>query len=107
MALRTVTSRRCAGLLAAVTLGSAAVALAPVPARAVTTVDVSADAETVPVTSSGDSADDPAIWVNPANPSQSLVIGNDKGTALEVYNLSGNRVQLISGGHGNVDVRTG
>ncbi|MGH2667571.1 MAG: phytase, partial [bacterium] len=42
-------------------------------------ISVSADAETVPVTSSGDSADDPAIWVNPADPSKSLVIGNDKG----------------------------
>jgi myo-inositol-hexaphosphate 3-phosphohydrolase len=70
-------------------------------------VEVSADGETVPVTSSGDSADDPAIWVNPADPSKSLVIGNDKGTALEVYDLSGTRTQLISGGHGNVDVRPG
>jgi myo-inositol-hexaphosphate 3-phosphohydrolase/sugar lactone lactonase YvrE len=68
---------------------------------------VTADRETVPVTSSGDSADDPAIWVNPTDPSQSIVIGNDKGTALEVYDLSGTRIQLISGGHGNVDVRTG
>jgi myo-inositol-hexaphosphate 3-phosphohydrolase/sugar lactone lactonase YvrE len=100
-------ARRSAGLLAAVTVATAVLAVAPVPAWAVTPVSVAADAETVPVTSSGDSADDPAIWVNSANPSGSLVIGNDKGTALEVYDLSGARTQLISGGHGNVDVRTG
>ena len=86
----------------------AAVLVAGSPRAAVAApVAVTADDETVPVTSSGDSADDPAIWVNSANPSQSLVIGNDKGTALEVYDLSGNRTQLISGGHGNVDVRPG
>jgi len=70
-------------------------------------IPVTADGETVPVLTSGDSADDPAIWVNPADPSKSIVIGNDKGDALEVYDLSGSRIQRISGGHGNVDVRTG
>jgi myo-inositol-hexaphosphate 3-phosphohydrolase/streptogramin lyase len=70
-------------------------------------IQVTADGETVPVGTSGDSADDPAIWVNPTDPSKSIVIGNDKGDALEVYDLSGARIQLISGGHGNVDVRTG
>ncbi|HEV8624845.1 MAG TPA: phytase [Acidimicrobiia bacterium] len=70
-------------------------------------VQVTADGETVPVTTSGDSADDPAIWVNPTDPSKSIVIGNDKGDSLEVYDLSGARIQLISGGHGNVDTRTG
>lgn len=105
MSLAIAFSRRCAGLLAVVTLVSAVLVVAPTPAGAVVPVDVPADAETAPVTSSGDSADDPAIWVNPADPSKSLVIGNDKGTALEVYDLSGARTQLIAGGHGNVDVR--
>ena len=54
---------------------------------------VAADGETVPVGTSGDSADDPAIWLNPADPSRSTVIGNDKGDALEVYDLAGNRLQ--------------
>ena len=85
-------------LLAAGAFQSAAEA-APMP--------VTADAETVPVTTGSDSADDPAIWVNPTDPSKSIVIGNDKGTSLEVYDLSGARIQLISGAHGNVDVRTG
>ena len=57
---------------------------------------------------SGDAADDPAIWRNPIDPSRSTVIGNDKGGALEVYDLSGARIQRFTGGFfGNVDVRSG
>lgn len=99
--------RRAARPVLAATLIAAGLVVSTAPAARAAPVDVAADAETVPVTSSGDSADDPAIWVNPADPSKSLVIGNDKGTALEVYDLSGTRIQLISGGHGNVDVRPG
>src|SRR4051812_24499371 len=35
--------------------------------------------------------DDPAIWVNPADPAKSLVIGTDKNTdgALYVFDLNG------------------
>src|SRR5436309_3132530 len=81
-------------------------ALAPaLPAHAAVPPDirlVTADGETVPIGTSGDSADDPAIWVNPADPSLSTVIGNDKGDALEVYDLAGNLLQRISEPHGNV-----
>jgi 3-phytase len=69
--------------------------------------NVPADGETVPVGTSGDSADDPAIWVDHTDPSRSIVVGNDKGDALEVYDLAGNRLQRISEAHGNVDVRYG
>lgn len=65
-------------------------------------------AETDPVASDGDAADDPAIWVNTADPAKSLVIGNDKRGALETYDLSGRRVQRLSDAvpfWGNVDVR--
>jgi 3-phytase len=34
--------------------------------------------ETEPVPSSGDAADDPAIWVHPGDPARSLVLGTDK-----------------------------
>ncbi|HEX5018973.1 MAG TPA: phytase [Actinomycetes bacterium] len=65
-------------------------------------------AETDPVAHSGDAADDPAIWPHPTDPSQSAIIGNDKGGALDVYDLQGNLLQRISdGAFGNVDVRTG
>jgi 3-phytase len=73
-------------------------------------VVVAADGETVPVGHSGDAADDPAVWVHPTNPGQSLIIGNDKQGALETYNLDGTRQQRItmpSAFWGNVDVRQG
>ena len=51
--------------------------------------DAQATVETEPVGTSGDAADDPAIWVDAKNPGHSAVIGNDKGGALEVYDLTG------------------
>ena len=66
--------------------------------------------ETTPVSTTGDSMDDPAIWVHPTDPTQSLVLGNNKRAALETYDLAGNRVQRISDSvtfWGNVDVRQG
>ena len=70
--------------------------------------DALAIVETDPVGHTGDAADDPAIWVHPTDPSRSVVIGNDKGGSLEVYELSGRRIQRINEGFfGNVDVRRG
>src|SRR5262245_33263507 len=40
-------------------------------------------------------ADDPAIWVNPANPRRSLVIGTAKDAGLIVYDMSGRLVQAL------------
>jgi myo-inositol-hexaphosphate 3-phosphohydrolase len=71
---------------------------------------VTPDVETDPVFATVDAADDPAIWVHPSDPGQSLVIGNDKQGALEVYDLDGSRIQRITTGTrfwGNVDVRQG
>lgn len=82
-----------------------------VPAAAVappSVLPVAAGGETAPVGHSGDAADDPAIWVHPSDPSRSVVIGNDKQGALEVYDLAGTRIQQITkpaGTWGNVDVR--
>ena len=68
---------------------------------------VTATVETEPVLHSGDAADDPASLAAPTDPSQSLVIGNDKGGALDVYDMQGNLLQRIEEGFfGNVDVRT-
>ena len=64
--------------------------------------------ETDPVAHSADAADDAAIWPHPTDPSQSVVIGNDKGGSLDVYDLQGHLLQRINEGFfGNVDVRTG
>jgi myo-inositol-hexaphosphate 3-phosphohydrolase len=98
-------------LLAAVFGAVAMLTMTVVPAAAVpppSVQPVAADVETAPVAHSGDAADDPAIWVHPSDPSASLVIGNDKKGALEVYDLAGARIQQIttpSGAWGNVDVR--
>lgn len=72
--------------------------------------EVDATVETTPVGHTGDSADDPAIWVHPTDPARSVVIGNDKQGALEVYGLDGARIQRITATTsfwGNVDVRQG
>ena len=51
-------------------------------------------------------ADDPAIWVNPDDPAQSLVLGTDKTAGLYVYGLDGTqRAFLPDGKLNNVDLR--
>jgi 3-phytase len=74
------------------------------------TEPVTPHTETTPVESAGDAADDVALWVNPADPAASLVIGTDKRGGLESYDLKGRRVQRLPGPAGtfnNVDVRSG
>jgi 3-phytase len=52
-----------------------------------------------------DAADDPAIWVNPENPSASLIYGSNKKGGLAVYNLSGEEVAYYPIGNiNNVDI---
>lgn len=64
--------------------------------------------QTEPVPSFGDAADDPAIWVNAAEPHNSRVLGTDKKGGLLVYDLDGKQVQdLRIGRVNNVDVRKG
>jgi 3-phytase len=54
-----------------------------------------AHVQTEAVPSSGDAADDPAIWVHPRVPARSLVLGTDKKGGLHVFDLAGKRVQTI------------
>jgi 3-phytase len=57
-----------------------------------------------------DDADDPAIWIHPANPAKSVVIGTDKGTngGLYVWDMSGKQIQYVPLGRpNNVDIRYG
>lgn len=82
----------------------------PVVQAADPVAPVPADVETTPVPQSGDAADDPAVWVHPDRPGDSLVIGNDKQGGLDVYALDGTRLQRITTTTrfwGNVDVRQG
>src|SRR5262245_55625094 len=52
--------------------------------------------QTESMQSGGDSADDPAIWVHPSDPSRSLILGTDKHGGLNAYALDGTRVQAVS-----------
>ena len=74
------------------------------PAQAeVPEVVVTAVAETAPI--SGD-ADDPAIWVHPTDPAQSLIFGTDKTAGLYVFALDGTQVAFFEDGEvNNVDIR--
>lgn len=67
---------------------------------------ITASVETDAVQSLDDAADDPAIWVNEGNIEQSRVIGTDKNFGIEVYSLSGAKLQSIAAGlTNNVDLR--
>lgn len=69
-------------------------------------VPIAATGETDPVgTGKADAADDPAIWVDPANPSRALIIATDKKAGIHVYDLAGKDIAFIKGGLvNNVDV---
>ena len=69
---------------------------------------VRAAAETVPVDDPCDAADDPAIWVNEADPEASLIVASNKIRGLLVHTLDGRIVsRLDSGRINNVDLRAG
>jgi 3-phytase len=65
-------------------------------------------AETAPVATEGDAADDPAIWFNAEAPAQSLVVATDKQRGLHLYDLAGGELQALPDGRlNNVDLRDG
>ncbi len=74
---------------------------------AVPTLELTADAETIPVgTVNRDAADDPAIWRNAREPANSLIIGADKRAGLYVYGLDGSKKSFLPEGElNNVDLR--
>lgn len=72
------------------------------------TLSVKPTVETVPVTHSGDAADDIAIWVNPVEASLSAVIGTDKKGGISVYDMKGGLIEYRPDGQiNNVDLREG
>lgn len=71
-------------------------------------ISVAASGETEPVTTPGDAADDPAIWLHPQQAEKSRILATNKQYGLHVYNLAGQTLQtLVSGRVNNVDVRQG
>lgn len=67
---------------------------------------VQAKAETTPVGTADDAADDPAIWRHPTDPSKSLVVGTDKRAGIHVYDMKGRAVGFTPSPRlNNVDLR--
>jgi 3-phytase len=91
----------------AITLGSTLAACTTVPENLPFEVQsVSASVETDIMPGTGDRADDPAIWVNSANPEASLILGTDKSNGLYVYAMDGSTKQFLDvGAVNNVDLR--
>ena len=56
-------------------------------------------------------SDDPAIWINPEDPSESLILGTDKGGSIFVFDLDGKIIPektFATGGRmNNIDVEYG
>lgn len=68
--------------------------------------EVRAVVETEPVLSSGDAADDAAIWIHPSDPAKSVIVATDKDSGLVTYNLTGTALQHLQVGEiNNVDLR--
>jgi 3-phytase len=83
-------------------------AAAPVstPVADGTTVSVTARAETTPVGTGEDAADDPAIWRNPRRPADSLIVATDKRAGLHLYDLAGRQLDFAPSPRlNNVDLR--
>nr|WP_298891581.1 phytase [uncultured Acinetobacter sp.] len=71
-------------------------------------ITIPADVQSDVVPSTGDAADDPAIWYNASQPSNSRVLGTDKQGGLAVYDLHGKMLQYLDVGRlNNVDLRHG
>lgn len=69
---------------------------------------LTADIETTPTPqgSEDDSADDPAIWVNPTNPEKSIIFGTDKKGGIGSYALDGKEIAYDAVGKmNNIDIR--
>ena len=76
------------------------------PSLDVTAVPAVAETESVG-TVGDDAADDPAIWRNPNNPAQSLIIGTDKKAGIHIYDLKGQQKSFLAADAlNNVDIRT-
>ncbi|MGH9001701.1 MAG: phytase, partial [Acidimicrobiia bacterium] len=100
-------ARRAAACLAVIL----ALVGSPSPAAvADPTFEALAVGETTPSDAVGvDSIDDPAIWVDPVDPTRSVVIGADHAdSSLSVYDLTGERLQRLQANQANnVDLRQG
>lgn len=76
------------------------------PKDKIPTYAVQAQAETEAVESGDDAADDPAIWLDPKDPSRSKLIATNKAGGILVYDLNGKQLQSYKlGKMNNIDLR--
>jgi 3-phytase len=84
----------------------AGLGLAACATDSIVATQVPAALETQPMGGAGDRADDPALWVNQADPAKSLILATNKDEGVYVYGLDGvERQKLPVGLSNNVDVR--
>lgn len=70
------------------------------------TVSPRVETTPVPQKKNEDAADDPAIWVHPSNPAESVIFGTNKKGGLVSYNLSGEELHYFhTGNMNNCDLR--
>lgn len=72
-----------------------------------TIFSVQANDETDPVNASSgsDAADDPAVWIHPDSPSESIIYGSNKTGGIAAYDLSGAELGFFEVGRiNNIDV---
>ncbi|MEO1596461.1 MAG: phytase [Pseudomonadota bacterium] len=87
-------------------LATTLIACASQPEDLIDIATVEASAETAAMAGYGDRADDPALWVDPDRPGESLVLGTNKTAGLYIYDLEGReRQKLLFGRLNNVDLR--
>lgn len=76
-------------------------------------MSVAATSQTPPVPSSGDAADDIAVWVDPTDPTRSFIVGTSKvdsdNGGLFIYDLAGQLIGTVASGQAmnNIDLRYG
>jgi 3-phytase len=107
---RSTTTILVAALAVAITV-SCAPAAPPAPEAAPTPEAPAALTPVVITEQTPVDSDDPAIWIHPDDPSESLVIGTDKGGAVVVFDLDGKIIpdKTVTGLQrmNNVDVEYG
>jgi len=70
-------------------------------------IEIAPKYETPEIATSGDAADDPAIWFNATEPHKSLVLATDKRSGVYVYDLRGKKLGFTELGNiNNIDLRS-
>ncbi|MEN8165223.1 MAG: phytase [Acidobacteriota bacterium] len=86
--------------------------VSPTPEQEITTMELVQALVPVVVTEpTAVDTDDPAFWINPEDPAQSLILGTDKGGAIYVFDLQGKIIPEKTvtgmGRMNNVDIACG